>query len=230
MTVPYISSVAALIGDPTRGYMLCALKSEGVLKASELANIAGVAPNTASEHLAKLVRGRLIEFDSVGRCRSYRLAGPEVADALEALEFLSVSATPSDLLIPGINDTLRFARICYDHLAGHLAVRITKVLLERGSLKAVNAGFEITARGEKEFTALGIDLARLRANPRQMARSCPDWTEKQPHLGGSLGAAVFGRFCELNWMAADRKSLKVSLTDAGRNALRQRFGIALHMA
>jgi hypothetical protein len=184
-----------------------------------------VAPSTASEHLAKLVRGRLVNFEAVGRRRYYRLAGPEVADALEALEFLSVTTTPMEQLIPGIDDSLRYARICYDHLAGRLAIDITNELVRAGAIDEKRDSFELTAAGGSRFELLGVNLAGTGPHPRKLARRCMDWTEKQPHLGGSLGAAVFKRFEQLKWIEVDRHSLRVSLTGAGRSGIRKNFGI-----
>ncbi len=122
--LPYIAYVAALIGDPTRASMLSALKDESMLSASELAYIAAVAPNTASGHLAKLVHARLVTFKAEGRHRYYQLSQAEVADALEALEVLSVATAPANRLQRPQNHSTRFARSCYDHLAGSLGVEI----------------------------------------------------------------------------------------------------------
>ena len=117
---PFVSSVAALIGDPTRALILSALKDDSNLSATELAYISGVAPSTASDHLAKLRKAGLVTYKSNGRHRHYRLACAEVADALESLEALSVSIAPPNRLKPPIDSSFRFARICYNHMAGSL--------------------------------------------------------------------------------------------------------------
>lgn len=210
--------------------MLCALKSEGVLRASELAEITGVARNTASEHLAKLSHGGLVRYESDGRNRYYRLAGPEVADALEALEYLSVAVAPADRLIPGIDGRLKFVRLCYDHIGGRLAVNIAQVLLERGDLTVDKGRFVLTTTGEMTFSEFGIDVSKLRSGRRMLVRSCPDWTESEHHLGGAIGAALFGRFRELGWLVASRKSLDVKLTETGREKICHHFGDVIRIA
>ena len=139
---PFVSSVAALIGDPTRALMLCALKDDSNLSATELAFIAGVAPSTASEHLTKLVNAGLITGTSKGRHRHFRLARAEVADALESLEALCVATAPADRLKPPIDPSFRFARTCYDHLAGTLGVAITWAMVQRNYLEATDLGFQ----------------------------------------------------------------------------------------
>ena len=122
--VPYIAEVASLIGDPARANMLSALKDAPVLSATELAHVAGVAPNTASGHLAKLTQARMVTVTRQGRHRYYRLACDEVADALEALEALAVSAAPRQRRPGPRDDSIRFARTCYDHLAGRVGVKL----------------------------------------------------------------------------------------------------------
>ena len=225
MAVPYISSVASLIGDPTRAYRLCALKQEEVLKASELAEIAGVARNTASEHLAKLRHGGLVACESDGRNRYYRLAGAEVADALEALEYLSIAVLPRDRLIPGIENELRYARLCYDHLGGQLAVKLTSALQAEGDLLVRKEEYSLSRRGESKFARLGIDVQSIRRGRRRFARRCADWTEAQPHLGGALGAAFFGRLQALDWLSVNRNTLQVKLTSSGRRELPAQLSI-----
>ena len=184
---PYIAEVAALIGDPARANMLLTLKDVGVLSATELAHVAGVAPNTASGHLARLTEAGIVTVERKGRHRYFRLAGDAVADALEALESLATRSVPRSRP-PGPRDpAIRFARSCYDHLAGTLGVRLTWSLASRGYLKAAESNFLLTKKGERAFKNLGIDVDLLRAGRRQLTRRCLDWSEKRPHLGGPWG-------------------------------------------
>ncbi len=227
MDTPYIAEVAALIGDPARANMLLALKDDGVLSASELAHVAGVARNTASGHLARLTEAQIVNVERKGRHRYYCLAGDAVADALEALEAL---ATRSALRYrpPNPRDqAIRFARTCYDHLAGTLGARLTWSMVGRGYLKAAESNFLLTKEGERAFKSLGVEVDLLRAGRRQLARRCLDWSEKRPHLGGALGASLFARQCELGWLRPQKGSRVVSVTRHGRTALRDHFQIEL---
>ena len=223
--IPHIAEVASLIGDPARANMLCALKDDGVLSATELAHIAGVAPNTASGHLAKLAQARLIAVERRGRHRYCRLASAEVAEALEALEALAVKAAPRTRPSQARDDGIRFARSCYDHLAGQLGVKLTWSLVNQGTLASSENGFALTKSGEAAVTDLGIDLAALRARRRPLLRSCLDWSERRPHLGGALGASLLTRLSALAWLRRQTGTRAVSLTSRGRQAFRDRFQI-----
>jgi DNA-binding transcriptional ArsR family regulator len=225
--IPYIAEVASLIGIPARADMLLALKNDGVLSATELAHVAGVAPNTASEHLAKLAQARLIAVERQGRHRYYRLTSAEVAEALEALETLAIKAAPRARPPHQRDDEVRFARSCYDHLAGHLGVKLTWALVTQGTLAASEDGFALTKRGEAVFTDLGIDLAALRAKRRPLLRSCLDWSERRPHLGGAIGASLLTRLAALNWVRRKPGTRALAVTTRGRHAFRDRFQIEL---
>jgi DNA-binding transcriptional ArsR family regulator len=225
--IPYIAEVAGLIGDPARANMLSALKDDGVLTARELAHIAGVAPNTASGHLAKLAQARLVQVESKGRHRYYRLAGPHVAEALEALEELAVNSAPRSRAPGPRDDAIRFARACYDHLAGDVGIRLAGALVDLGYLRTKDGDFALSRKGEEALTLFGVRFGELGATRRRLLRSCLDWSGRQPHLGGALGAALFDRFQELGWLRRRPNTRAVSITTRGRNGLRQEFDIDL---
>jgi len=227
---PYIAEVAALIGDPARANMLLALKDEGALTASELSHIAGVSPQTASGHLAKLTRAGLAGVERQGRHRYFRLANAGVADALEALMGLSVKAAPRHRPPGPRDEALRFARSCYDHLAGRLGVALTWSLVEQGGLRALDDGFALTGRGERAFSNFGLELEALRQGRRPLTRRCLDWSERRPHLGGALGAAVMARAETLGWIERRRSGRAMLLTEAGRDGFSQVFGLDLDSA
>src|SRR4030095_11930623 len=121
---PDISMVASLVGDPARSNMLTALMSGRALTASELAQEAGITPQTASSHLSKLEAGGLIEPEKQGRHRYYRLTGSDVAHVLEGLAGLAARAGHMRVRTGPKDPALRRARICYDHLAGDLGVQM----------------------------------------------------------------------------------------------------------
>lgn len=224
--IPYIAGVAALIGDPARANMLGALKNDGAVSATELARIAGVAPSTASEHLARLVAGRLVAVQRQGRHRHYRLADAAVADAIEALETLAARAAPRRPRADPRWTAIRAARTCYDHLAGTLGVRLTWAMVERGLLSRTGDGFALGPGGAAAFARLGIDLDALCAGRRHLMRSCPDWSEPRPHLGGALGAALLSRLVALGWLRREPGSRTIRVTPRGHAGLCDQFGIA----
>jgi DNA-binding transcriptional ArsR family regulator len=185
-----MTDVAALLGDSTRAAMLDALMDGEARPAGELARRAGVAPSTASEHLTRLVEGRLLIVEPRGRERRYRLASAEVAEVLEALSRLGSETPVNSLRAAGRTEALRPARTCYDHLAGRFGVAVTEALVARNVLRSRDGAFELTDEGEVFLVRLGVDVAGARARKRIFTRACLDWSERRPHLAGALGAAV----------------------------------------
>ena len=221
--IPYIAEAAAIIGDPARANMLSALKDDGVLSATELAHVAGVAPNTASGHLAKLTEIRMVTVECKGRHRYYSLACHEVAEALESLEALAANIAPRNRPRSRHDSAIRYARSCYDHLAGRLGVRLAESLVQLDYVARTPDGFALSERGETAFVAYGIDLDALKATRRRLVRRCPDWSESQAHLGGALGAKLFELFCDLSWLRRQRGTRAVFITPKGKSAFRKHF-------
>ncbi len=220
---PHIAEVAALIGDPARANILSALKDERALTATELAHVAGVSPQTASGHLSKLTEARLVAVSRQGRHRYYRLANRHVAEALEALMMLAATGPPRRRPRGPQDDAVRYARSCYDHLAGRLGVALTWSLVDLGHLRSNDDSFTLTKKGEAALGAFGIDADRLRRERRPLTRHCLDWSERRPHLGGALGAALLTRMQDLGWMKRTPGTRAVTLTAAGRIGLRDTF-------
>jgi DNA-binding transcriptional ArsR family regulator len=220
-----MTDVAALIGDSTRAAMLDALMDGEARPAGELARRAGVAPSTASEHLARLVEGRVLSVEPRGRERRYRLASVEVAEVLEALSCLGSETPVTSLRAAGRNEALRAARTCYDHLAGRLGVAVTEALVEREALRARNGSFELTGGGEAFLAELGVDVAGARARKRVFARACLDWSERRPHLAGALGAALAEAALAQQWVRRRPNDRALRITPEGARAFRERLGI-----
>lgn len=214
---PDLAHVAGMIGEPARAAMLAALLGGESLPAGELARRAGVAPSTASEHLARLVEHGLVTRRRSGRHRYYALAGGEVAAALESLARISPPAVAATRSESAEKRALRFARTCYDHLAGRLGVLLTDTLLEHGLISA--QGFEVTARGEEWLAGLDIDIDALRRGRRALARPCLDWTERRDHLAGAVGAAIAATLLERRWLVRMEGTRAVRLTLRGREGL-----------
>lgn len=226
-----IAAIASLLADPSRCRMIFALTDGRALPASRLASEAGVAPSTASVHLAKLVEGRLLVAvpppPQHGRHRFFQLANGEVAEALEAVARIA-PPTPIRSLREGTRAAaLRTARTCYDHLAGKLGVALTAALIERGILAAADGSYLLTDRGDGWLAEFGIDLPALRARSRPLIRVCVDWTEQRPHLSGALGAALLERLFEHSWLRRSPASRAIHLTEEGRLGLESQFGLPL---
>lgn len=219
-----IAFPAALIGDPTRAAILMALMDGCAQPASALAYVARVSPQSASNHLAKLMDGGLLSVERQGRHRYYRLASPEIAAVLEALANLAPGTRHLCQPLTQKGRTLRFARSCYDHLAGQLGVAIATALEQQALLvlsEPAGKCYQITPAGRRWFGELGIDLDTPRGGRPLQARCCLDWTERRYHLAGTLGTAFFERIEALGWLQRDRQSRAVRLTELGAGALQR---------
>ena len=199
-----VAATAAMLADPSRAAMVLALMDGRSRSAKKLALDAGITAQTASAHLRKLVNANLLVWQGRGRCKYFSLAGSEVAQAVEALSELGVKQ------IPAAARDLRFARCCYDHLAGRLGVALTERLLRPRNTV---------------LRDLGIDLAALESSRRPLFRCCTDWTERRPHVAGALGAALLRRYKDERWLADVEESRKLVVTPAGKSAFSRLFDL-----
>jgi len=201
---PDIAMVASLVGDPARANMLTALMSGRALTASELAQEAGITPQTASSHLAKLEAGGLIEPEKQGRHRYYRLTDSDVAGVLEGLAGLAARTGHMRVRTGPKDPALRRARICYDHLAGDLGVLMLDSMKAQRLVRQKKLEIELTAEGA-HFLEKNLQISPdMLAHPRRpVCKACLDWSERRHHLAGTLGAALMARFAELKWAARD---------------------------
>jgi DNA-binding transcriptional ArsR family regulator len=214
-----LASTAALIADPGRAAMLTLLLAGRALAAGELARAANISPQSASMHLAQLLGGGLIRVTPEGRHRYYKIASREVAHAIEALGVISSLRKRKPV---GERDAISYARTCYDHLAGAIAVSLADSLQRERFLIADSddtGGFDLTSSGGRFFREWHIDANALRSKKRSFARRCLDWTERRDHIAGALGAAICERFLEFRWITRDRNSRVVRLTPCGRHEL-----------
>lgn len=194
---------------------------------TELASVAGVTPSTASMHLARLKREHLVAMAGQGKHHYYRLEGHAVAAALEALTFFA-GGTP-DSFLPDVPSRVRAARTCYDHIAGQLGVSLHDSFREGGWLvvgAADDKSYELTDKGEKSLERLGIDVNAIRAMRRRFACPCVDWSERRPHIGGSLGSALLNIALKKHWVVQDLEGRALTVTRSGRRDMQSRFGVA----
>lgn len=215
-----LARLAALVGEPARARMLTALLGGLALTATELAAAGEVAPSTASAHLLRLLEGGLLAIERQGRHRYYRIAGAEIAAALESLGAVAVGRLPR----PGPADpALRAARVCYDHLAGARGVWLLERLRARDLLGGPD-GIAVTPRGEAFFARLGLNLAAIARSRRTFAPPCLDWSERRHHLGGALGAALLAHLFERDWLRREADGRVVTVTAVGARNLERLLG------
>ncbi|HTW48393.1 MAG TPA: helix-turn-helix transcriptional regulator [Acidobacteriaceae bacterium] len=222
-----VSRIAAAIGEPARTRMLYCLMEGPARTSTELALVAGVTPSTASVHLSRLKDENLVRVFVQGRHRYYSIASPAVARALEGLTVLA--GAPHSRFAPATPVHLRAARSCYDHLAGAIAVDLHDRFVASRWIRTSNAtdAYELTGEGSQVFTALGIDVDAARAQRRRFAFGCLDWSERRPHLAGSLGAALLAHALKKKWVAREFDSRALTVTALGRREFSARFGLTL---
>lgn len=217
--------IASLISDPSRSAILTAMLDGRYHAAGELARMAGIQPQTASFHLAKLTEAGLIAVEKQGRHRYYGIANQEVARVLESLLSIAPPAPIRSLRQAAEDQALRYARTCYDHLAGSLGVRLTQSLVRTGVLAEGDGGFELTAGGAEVLRRFGVDVDRVKRKRRAFSPKCLDWSERRHHLAGALGNALMERMIELGWVERSAQSRAVKLTAKGRTGLWDAFAV-----
>ncbi len=221
-----ISRIAAAIGEPARARMLYCLVDGHARTSTELAVIADVAPSTASVHLQRLKTQRLVKVFAQGKHRYYSLEGPNVAAALEALSVLAGGSRGA--FVPNTPNRLRAARTCYDHIAGSLGVSLHDCFQAQGWLSGGANGdnaYDLTPDGAKAFESLGIDIEATRRLRRRFAYACVDWSERRPHVGGAVGAALLNVSLKRKWVIQDLDGRALTITRVGRREMLTRFGL-----
>ncbi|HEV3396812.1 MAG TPA: helix-turn-helix domain-containing protein [Xanthobacteraceae bacterium] len=220
--------VAALVGDTARATILAALMGGEALTGSELAFLARISRPTASEHLSKLVNARLIAVSKNRRFSYYRIASPLVARMLESMKAVAaIEVPPRHQPRSAQDERLRFARTCYDHLAGRLGVAIADALVAKGRVVLDEDGGEVTDAGRRFFCDFGLDLGAQARSRRIFCQPCLDWSERRYHVAGRVGAEMCRRCLDLGWIARERDSRAVRITPAGDAGLRDVFGVSL---
>lgn len=222
-----VSQIAAAIGEPARARMLYCLVDGRARTSTELSVVADISPSTASSHLHRLMTQGLVEVLAQGKHRYYSLGGTSVAAALEALSVLA--GRSRSLFVPKVPNRLRAARTCYDHIAGSLGVTLHDRFKALGWIcdaTASDHAYQLTPSGARAFETLGIDLAAIRKQRRRFAYGCLDWSERRPHIGGAVGAALLNLALQRKWVFQDLDSRALTVTPRGRREMLARFGLA----
>jgi DNA-binding transcriptional ArsR family regulator len=223
-----VSEIAAAIGEPARARILYCLMDGHARTSTELAVVAGVSPSTASVHLHRLKGARLVKVLIQGKHRYYSLEGPDVANVLEGLSVLAGGSR--DKFVPNTPSRLCAARTCYDHIAGRAGVLLHDRFHSLRWLSAVqkdDTAYELTPAGVNAFESLGVDLEATRALRRRFACACLDWSERRPHIGGALGAALLKIALKKRWVTQDLDSRALAITAFGRREMLNRFDLTL---
>ena len=222
-----VSRIAAAIGEPARARILYSLVDGHARTSTELSVVADVSPSTTSVHLDRLKTAHLVNVLVQGKHRFYSLAGPDVARALEGLSVLAGRSRVK--IVPNPPSRLRVARTCYDHMAGTLGVLLYDRFKTLGWLSARSKGrdkaYDLTLDGTKALESLGIEVEATRALRRRFACACLDWSERRPHLGGALGAALLNVALKKKWVIQDLDSRALGVTSFGRREVMARFGV-----
>lgn len=233
-TTAQFAEIAALAGDPARAAMLQALMDGRALTASELAGVAGVTPQTASGHLARMTTAGLMAVAHQGRHRYHRLASPAVAQMIESImQVAGDLRPPARRLSTGPRDAaMRAARTCYDHIAGQLGVAICDAMVERGFVELESDAGVVTDTGLNFLTGLGLDGGLLatrheRRSGRLFCRPCLDWSERRPHLAGVMGAALCQHCLDQGWVRRLEGARALAISPKGQSVFRERFQLRL---
>lgn len=229
MSTPHLdmAELGALIGDPGRASILAALIDGRALTATELAAIAGVAPQTASGHLAKLTQANLLALEKQGRHRYYRIASPLVGSMLESIMTVAAVQLPARRATSRIDEAMRNARTCYDHVAGRLGVAIADAMIARGLVVLDDDGGVVTASGADFLATFGATPVKPDGLRRAFCRPCLDWSERRWHIAGAVGAALCSRYVELGWIERGKNTRALTITAKGRRGFADTFGVTL---
>ena len=225
---PNVAIAASMLADPARVMMLSALLDGRALPAVELAHASGITAQTASSHLSKLLAAGMVSVETQGRHRYYRLAGAHVAQAIEFLATIQPVGPVRRRVVSEQEREMKFARCCYDHLAGQAGVAVTQALEEHKYLiSAPDKRFDVTPVGEAWFNSIGLDISAVKPTRRGLAWKCLDWTERTHHLAGPLGEEFLKLLGRAGWMSRSKVGRVVEISLKGRTELRRHLGVNL---
>ncbi|ALP36332.1 ArsR family transcriptional regulator [Paenibacillus sp. 28ISP30-2] len=222
-----VAMIASLVSEPSRAAILTALLDGRFHPASELAHMAGIKPQTASFHLAKMTEAQVVTVEKQGRHRYYGIQNPEVARVMESFLSIAPPVPIKSFQHASEDKAIRQARTCYDHLAGHLGVQLTASLIQKDYISQDRDGFSVTEKGRAFFADFQIDLEATKKKRRSFSYKCIDWSERRHHLAGALGNALLDRLLELNWIQRLPKTRAIYITADGERGFKEVFSIEI---
>ena len=222
-----VAAAAGLFADPTRAAIVASLLDGRALTAGELASTSGVSAPTVSSHIRRLLDAGIIALDAQGRHRYYRLADERTARAFEALAALAPIRPVRSLRESRIAVELRWARTCYDHLAGTVAVALADTLVGDRVIVVSDGRYQLGPGPSTALVEFGIDLGATARTRRSFAHPCLDWSERRHHVAGALGAALLVRMVDLGWVSRHPNSRAVVVHPSGRKGGEESLGCAL---
>ena len=217
--------IAVLFGEKSRALMLWHLSDGRPHTASELAFCVDISAQATSNHLSQLIEMNIIEVEKSGRYKYYRIINPQVAMVLENMANLLPGSYDRVSARKLENNGTKFARTCYDHLAGKLGVDITSALIQKRILARSSDSFVITKLGTKWFLENGIELDAIQNKKRILIHKCLDWTEKKHHMSGAVGSAFLEMMLKNDWIRRKQQSRELLITSKGKSELKRQIGI-----
>jgi DNA-binding transcriptional ArsR family regulator len=217
--------IASLLGDKARSLMLWNLLDGRAYTATELSLCADVSVQSASNHLAKLTNANILIAEKQGRHRYYRYANEEVAQVIESMASLLPLSHDFKKREKQELFGVKYARTCYDHLAGRVAVAITDSLIKNRIIEADERNYAITPIGDAWFESIGLNTKEIKLQKRSFAHPCLDWTERRHHLAGALGASLLQTMLDADWIRRKKKSREVIITLTGKIELKKMLNL-----
>ena len=214
---PNITTIASLIGDPARSNMLLSLMDGRALTASELAAASNITKQTASSHLSQMLHGGLVSKEVQGRHHYYRLYGPEIANAIEALLIVAENGTGKRTRTGPNDPALRKSRICYDHLAGELGVYMYDQMKSKKWISLDQPNPTFTPKGWTGLSQIGIFADALPQTRRPQCKNCLDWSARTHHLAGQIGAVILSHILESDWAKRIPDTRIIAFTNIGES-------------
>lgn len=221
-----LAALGSLMADETRAELLTILMDGRAHTGAELARHLRVAPSTVSEHLTRLLDAGIVTVETQGRHRYFRLRSDETATLLESIGALA-PAGPIGNPRSKTSSAVAYARSCYDHLAGEVAVRLYNQLQSNGFVHVHEHGVRMMPAGASTLTDLDIDMAALDKSRRPTVRTCLDWTERRHHLAGGAAAALFETMLKQRWLTKGTQPRAIRVTRLGKEELLSHFGLSL---
>jgi len=222
---PNISTIASMIGEPARAKILIALMGGKALTATELAIEAETSSSTASSHLSKLTEHRLLKVRKQGRHKYFQLYDQDIAVLIESLMNLSLKHTIPRVFTGPRDSSLRYARVCYDHLAGSVAVSLFDTLIQLKHMAFTEGHLHLTESGKLFFQKLGFVANNSKVSKRPVCKACLDWSERRDHVAGILGQWILNDILDKRWAIREDDSRVITFTKTGIKKFKQQYNI-----